>query len=216
MKVFATFHPTSVLAGGYNLEAYIRDDLARFRQKQLRPPNKKLPAPTTTTIGFDTEYDPTGKLLTVGLSDLSRAAAIETTERGWRRIISPIIRGAKRVAGHSVDGDLDYLVRQGLAKEKWLRGIDIRDSLLLARMLDENKGKGGYGLEPLFLAEFSATPWKQPTADLLKKMPDASLWPVALRTERCRLDAWATRMLAEKCYRAVKEQTESVRKERLR
>lgn len=215
MRIYATFHPTSVLEGGFQLEQYIREDLARFGQKQLPAPDKKYPGPRSSSIGFDTEYSPDSRLLTVGLSDLSRARAVETTESGWRKQIAPIIRKAEKVSGHSVDGDLDYLVRLGLAKEKWLRGIDVRDSLLLARMVDENRGKGGYGLEPLMLSAFNFSEWKQPTADLLKKDPDASKWPVELRTERCRLDAWATLLLADHFYEKALAQTKAVRNRRL-
>lgn len=215
MKIYVTFHPTSVLEGGFQLEEYIREDLRRFKLKQLKPPKQALPRSGVKILGWDTEYDPRGQLLTVGLADSSRAGAIETTTHGWRSRIAPTVKRARFICGHSVDGDLDYLVKEKLAKESWLRGIDVRDSLLLARMVDENRGKGGYALESLFLSEFNYAPWKQPTAELLKKDPDASKWPVALRTERCRIDAWATRLLAERYLQRAEEQTRTVRKHRL-
>ena len=40
-------------------------------------------------------------------------------------------------------------------KERWLRGIDVRDRLLLARMVDENRGRGGYDLETLVIDDES-------------------------------------------------------------
>lgn len=216
MRIYATFHPTSVLEGGFNLEEYIRDDLRRFKRKQLRAPNKKLPRVGSKTLGFDTEFGPDGRLLTVGLSDIHCAAAIETTNSAGMRKIRPVIKRAQIVVGHSVDGDLDYLVRLGLAKEDWLRGVNVRDSLLLARMADENKGRGGYGLEALMLSEFATTPWKDETAALLKKTGSAVDWTEKQRTERCRLDAWATLLLASKLYQRVLQQTDEVHNRRLR
>jgi|SRR5215831_871707 len=40
-------------------------------------------------------------------------------------------------------------------KERWLRGIDVRDRLLLARMVDENRGRGGYNVETLVMDDDS-------------------------------------------------------------
>ena len=216
MRIYCTFHPSSVLEGGFHLENYIREDFVRLARKQLRSPSNKLPRAGTRIIGWDTEYSPTGKLLTIGLADTSRAAAIETNTDGWLKRITPIVKRARIIVGHSVEGDLDYLVRLKLAKESWLRGIDVQDSFLLARMVDENRGKGGYALEPLLLSEFNFAPWKHATAELLKKTGDASDWSVAQRTGRCRIDAWATRRLAENYFQRVTEQTKAVWKERLR
>ena len=215
MIIFCTFHPASVLDGGWHLESYIREDFKRFSQKQLRPPIKKLPRASTDVIGFDTEYSPDGSLLTVGLSDTQRACAIELTEHGSRKRIASIVKRAKYLVGHSVDGDLDYLVKLKLAKESWLKGINVKDSFLLARMADENKGRGGYGLEPLLLSHFNFKEWKTETAALLKKTGNAMDWTPAQRTERCRLDSWATLILANKLYPVVLRKGQDVAKVRL-
>lgn len=206
MRIYCTFHPSSVLEGGFHFEQYIRSDFARLKQKQLRAPHKGLPRRGAKLLGFDTEYSPKGDLLTVGVSDGKCSAAIETSDPEWHRACAPIVRSSSILVGHSVDGDLDYLVKNGLAKESWLQGKDVLDSLLLARIYDENRGKGGYGLEALMLSEFNFTSWKGPTAALLKKDPDASKWPVKLRVDRCRLDAWATKLLAEHFREKLREE----------
>jgi hypothetical protein len=186
VKIYVTFHPASVVEGGFH-----------FKHKQLAAPHSRFPRRGTKLLGFDTEYGAKGDLLTVGLADGRSARAIECSDPKWKGACNPIVRSSRILVGHSLAGDIDYLVKHGLAKESWVRGSDQLDSLLLARMVDENRGKGGYGLEPLMLSEFNFGSWKQPTADLLKKDPDASKWPVKLRTARCRIDAWATRILAE-------------------
>lgn len=203
MKCYVTFNPLSVVQGGFHLEQRIVEDFERLRRTALKPPGNKLPV-KVKIIAFDTEYDKDGKLLTVGLSDGINSAALETAEKDWLKKTRKVIRGAKGIVGHSIAGDLDYLVRLGLAKDKWLQGIGIRDSFLLARMSDENRGKGGYGLEALLLSEFNFTPWKADTEALIKKTGNAADWSVEQRTARCRLDAWATRVLAEHFERKLK------------
>ncbi len=196
MKIYCTYHPSSVLAGGYQFESRIVQDFRKFKQRTLKVPSKRLPL-LRTCVGFDTEYDPSNKLLTVGLADREHAQALETTEKDYLKKTRKVIKKAKVLVGHSVAGDLDYLVRLNLAKETWLRGINVKDSFLLARMVDENRGKGAYGLEPLLLSEFNFGSWKSETEKLLKSTGNAADWSPEQRVERCRLDAWATRILAE-------------------
>lgn len=193
-KCYATFHVRSVLEGGFQFEERIIEDLRRFTIKQLQHPRARPPEANTERIGFDTEYDSSGKLLTVGVADTGSAAAFEC---GEFKKATPIIKKAKVLVGHSVAGDLDHLVRLGLARDSWLRGIDIRDSLLLARMHDENGGKGAYGLEALLLSNFNFTQWKAETEKLIKATGNAADWSPEQRVARCRLDAWATVKLAE-------------------
>lgn len=201
-KCYATFHPDTVLAGGFEYEEKIVEDFRRFGKRQLPQPRNQLPAGTGTLIGFDTEYDSSGRLLTIGVADRDCAAAFEGD---IKKAISPTIKKAKVLIGHSVSGDLDYLVRLGLARDSWLRGLDIRDSLLLARMHDENRGKGGYGLEALLLSEFNSSPWKAETEKLIKATGNAADWSPEQRIARCRLDAWATWLLADHFERKLND-----------
>jgi DNA polymerase I-like protein with 3'-5' exonuclease and polymerase domains len=99
------------------------------------------------------------------------------------------------LAGHNVPVDLDQLLKLGLAKDTWIRGENVRDSLLLARMADENRGKGAYKLQPLLMAHANAEPWKDETEELGF---DAEKWPAELRAKRCAIDAWASAVLSEK------------------
>ena len=215
MKAYVTFDPWAILYGGYHLEQRIEEDFKRFSVKQLRAPKQALPDVASKVIGFDTEYSPDGTLLTIGLADRDNAIAIERDKPGFTRDVQRTIRQASSICGHSVEGDLDYLVKLNLAKEEWLRGERIYDSFLLARMYDENRGKGGYSLQAQFLSEFNFVPWKRDTEKLLKETGDASTWTRAQRTTRCRLDAWTTRLLAEHLYARVKAQIDAVQEKRL-
>jgi len=40
-------------------------------------------------------------------------------------------------------------------KDRWLRGIDVHDRLLLARVVDENRGRGGDDVETLVIDDDS-------------------------------------------------------------
>jgi len=196
-KAFGTYHPRAVLLGGFELEDKIIADFARFNKKQLQRARVGLPAPGSKRIGYDTEYLPDGGLLTIGVGTPNEAAAFEVSDKAGIQKAKRVIKHAQTLIGHSVTGDLDQLVKLGLAKETWLKGIEVRDSFLLARMVDENRGKGGYGLEALLLSEFNSTGWKQETEKLLKQTGNAADWSPEQRTSRCRLDAWATAVLAE-------------------
>lgn len=196
-KAYCTFHPSTVVMGGYQFEYRIVEDFVRFTKEQKKAPARGLPARGVKAVGFDTEYSASGELLTVGLGAGAKADALETTEKGWKKKITPIVKKAKVLIGHSVAGDLDYLVKLGLAKNSWLRGTDVRDSLLLARMYDENRGKGSYGLETLLLSEMNFSPWKAETEKLIKATGNAADWSPQQRVDRCRIDAWATAVLAE-------------------
>lgn len=195
MRIYATYHPSAVIEGGFQFEQRILEDLCRFSRPRLKPPVEALPR--SKSIGFDTEYAPDGSLLTVGVADSARSLALEVTEKDWLKRLKPIVKKANVLVGHSVDGDLDHLVKLKLARNDWLAGKNILDSFLLARMSDENRGKGGYGLQPLLLSEFNFSDWKAETEKLLKKNPDARLWTPEQRTARCRMDAWATKVLAD-------------------
>lgn len=196
-RCYVTYHPSAVLEGGYQFEEKILNDFARHTKATKRPPANAAPDGSKPYLGFDTEYDRDSRLLTVGISDGAKAAAFETTETGWKKTLAASVKKAKVLVGHSVAGDLDYLVRLGLAKDDWLAGRHVRDSFLLARMHNENGGKGAYGLETLLLSEFNAAGWKADTEKLIKKTGNAADWSPEQRVARCRLDAWATVVLAK-------------------
>jgi len=98
-----------------------------------------------------------------------------------------------------------------LAKDTWIRGENVRDSLLLARMADENRGKGAYKLQPLLMAHATQNRGRTRRRKLGF---DAEKWPVELRVKRCAIDAWASAVLSEKirprCLPAVQTFTHRV------
>ena len=126
--------------------------------------------------------------------------------------ISNLLTKATWLAGHSLPGDITELVMHRVpVRESWVRGEHILDSLLLARMHDENDLS--YSLENLLLSQVSAEPWKHKTEPYnwvkernengrmsRRHSVDARRWPVSLRKDRCARDAWAARVLVEKLY----------------
>ena len=176
------------------------EDFRRYSRPLLPIPKNDLPrrGEGMTYLGFDTEFTPS-EVLCGAISDGNAATTIEAKKlRAVAGMLSESI-----LVGHNIGVDLDALLKlriPGLqvALETWLQGRRQRDTLLMAKLADENRGKGGYMLESLLLAHYNAADYKAPTEAL---GPDPTLWAVPLRDERCRLDAWATL----KVYEATKE-----------
>ena len=183
--------------------ARFKEDLARFGRKELALPRNAVPTATGKTqyIGFDTEYTPQA-VLCGAVSDGVSAVTVETKQLGkLAKLLS-----ASTIVGHNLPVDLDALIKArvpGLkvALEQWLQGRRQRDTLLFAKLADENRGVGGYTLESLLLAQHNAVDYKAPTEAI---GPDPTQWPIPLRDERCRLDAWAT----IKVFEDVREKAE--------
>lgn len=149
------------------------------------------------SLACDSEYSPDGTLLTLGLATAKQGMA-------WEQpiplgLIKPLLARTTWLLGHSVTGDVDQLVKLGLAKPEWVDGSKTLDSLLLARMVDENFGR--YDLEMLFCFGHDVEPWKYKT-DFYDKT-DATKWPIATRKDRCRMDAWASAVLVEETARQI-------------
>ena len=189
---WATYHPSSVLHGNTHHLAKIREDLGRRWDVGLATP--VIAVPPGSTVAIDTEYSPSGDLLTVSAADGLAAVAWETTDLHWGANIQAVVIDARWLVNHSVAGDVHKLVENGIAvPDSWVDGSKTLDSLLLARMVDENRGD--FELEGLMLGEFPVEPWKYRTT--MHSPTDATLWPVEERIERCRLDAWASFKLAQ-------------------
>src|SRR5690349_4528797 len=104
-KCYVTFHPRSVIDGGFQLEDRIREDLERFRRQALHAPKDEPPkAGNRGMVGFDTEYTPDSTLLTIGVSDGERAQAYEVSDKDYVKKTKAVIRGATTLVGHSVAG----------------------------------------------------------------------------------------------------------------
>lgn len=190
-QAYVTYSPDSLLRGGIHYRPRILEDLQRLKQARIERPTNTLPV-IDTYVSVDTEYAPDKSLLTVGIANTTAAIAVEPNEPEFYETVGSLVETKDNtiLVGHSVSGDVDKLVELGVAKRGWVSGRDTLDSLLLSRMKDENRGKGGYELEGLMCSGRNVEPWKQDT--LLYSKEDATLWPVDLRKERCRLDAWAS------------------------
>lgn len=190
-----TYHPAAVLHGATHLKKRILDDLRALSVAVSEWPKDDLPAGTVVTV--DTEYSPSGELLTVGLADTTRATAFEVPEldtpRAW-------LAAAEYLGGHSVAGDVSQLIAAGLpVREEWARGDKLVDSLLLSRMVDENDLS--YELENQLMAIRPTKPWKARTREISET--NATLWPTDARVERCRLDAWASACISNHFWSGV-------------
>lgn len=198
-KFYCTNKLSAVLTDPHS-KARIVEDLTRLSLPITPHPAKGLPY--GKEIGFDTEYK-NEKVYTLGFADSSRGVAV-APQRATDCYYS-IIKTAILV-GHNLPVDIEALIRcrpKGLrgSLEVWLQGHKQRDTLLEARLSDENRGKYGYKLESLATSLFNTPDWKKATEDI---GVDSSKWPPLLRDERCRLDAWATL----KVYHALQEKVE--------
>jgi len=147
---------------------------------------------------------PRGTSLRSTLSSLQRTLS---SQSAWltpdlRRQLTSVIKRGKLLGGHNIPVDVDQLMKVMTLPEEIFRGDGTRDSLLLARMHDENRGKGSYKLENLLLAEFNTSPWKSPTENLGM---DATKWDAGLRASRCATDAWASAILVDRFSKALSE-----------
>lgn len=185
---YVTSKATSLLSDPHSINR-MREDLARLGMTPLAYPKKEMPSGREKEIGFDTEYGDSG-VYTVGVSDSSHALACVPKKAA--QLLK--LLGHSTVVGHNITVDLEAIIRLRLKfldkpLEQWLRGHRQRDTLLEARLADENRGRHGYKLESLAVSLFNVKDWKGPTETL---GPDSAKWPPALRDDRCRLDAWAT------------------------
>lgn len=187
---FGTYSPAAVLGGGYQFEPRIEEDVNRLTWEQTPYPKD---APIKNGVcAFDSEYAKDKTLLTVGFSDGETAWSLEAADALDATICAA--GGITNLVGHSVSGDVDQLVRLDVAKPTWVTGEDTYDTLLLARMADENRGTGAYSLDNLLLGYCNVAPWKEETEAHGVYAED---WPVEARKERCRLDAWAAAKLLD-------------------
>lgn len=227
---YVTYHPAAVLRGAPHLRSRIVEDLARFGRGELPHPDEAIPS-SPRVLGLDTEFakakaraedspSPSPpRLLTIGVADGRRAWAVdfpsaEDPEAG-RQILADLLSRAEWLAGANIVVDVDQLVVGGYpVREEWVTGEALLDSVLLARMADENDES--YALEDQLLSRYRTEPWKAETEKFnytIVEGPDgrkrrvrdvdATRWPAELRKKRCRLDAWAGWVNALDAWRRV-------------
>lgn len=192
--VYATYAPASVLGGALHNRDRIIEDIRHVSQPVLNWPQDGCPS--GVLLGLDTEFTD-DNVLDIAVADENYATTYPPKDPN----LASVLKDCHRPVCHSLV-DIDSLVRIGLAKEDWVKGLSVRDSLLLARMADENRGKGGYELENLFLSLYNSRPWKHETEAYSKS--DPLKWPTELRQRRCRIDAWAGLMVAKAVWPHVR------------
>lgn len=203
---FITYDPSAILRGGAQYHSRILEDLKAVFEPVLEGPT--LGIPSGNIIAIDTEFAPPPEktLLTLGVANGKTSIALE----GDYGTLSGCLSAAKYLVGHSVgSADLRYLSTLGLLRDEWVTGEHLLDSLLLARMVDENGGKGSYELENLFASFARVKPWKAATVAIDKK--NALLWGADLRMERCRTDAWASYRVASFFHKQLNDKHDLVR-----
>ena len=201
--VFCTYDADSIIDGSFHNRERVKEDFLRVREgglKRLRRPSKKIPS--SSEIGVDTEFMPDGKVVTLAVSDTHGGACSDVSESiATKRLLSRV-SASQVFVGHQVAVDLDSVLR--LAKqhstrikplEGWLQGRNITDTIALARMIDENRPKGGYKLEVLLRSSHRVSEWKDDNES--RDLTNPESWDKSYRVERCRLDAWASSVLAE-------------------
>lgn len=200
--VYGTYSLLEVL-GNSALGPRLKEDLLRCRLHGLpRLESPRSGLPKCNTLGVDSEFLPDGRVVTVSAADRLSAIAYDVTDRAGVSRILRRINGASTLVGHNLPVDLDALARLSREfnapirkMETWLQGKDIADSLLLSRMVDENRGKGAYSLETLLRSGHHAPQWKETDNDIDVTNPLS--WPTDYRVERCRLDGWAPAVLCD-------------------
>ena len=202
-KVYGTYDVEDLLSGSFHYRERISEDILRTQPKgldKLLCPKSSLPE--GPTISVDTEFMPDGRVVTISAASRVSSSCGDVTERDRVTSILGTVGKAQTFVGHSAAVDLDSVLRlskqlQAPIKplEGWLQGKNLLDTLALARMVDENRGKGGYKLETLLRSSYHAPEWKSDDRVTDESNPES--WPTEYRVERCRLDSWASAVLAD-------------------
>jgi uracil-DNA glycosylase family 4 len=186
-KVTVTYHPAATLyKDGKEKRQQILDDLTWMVQFKGYIDGPEKAWPDGPAVSLDLEFDEQSKYVTIGLAWGNKSESSEDPIDVFEDRVKD-----KFVAGHNVHDDIAIATANGLAiQQGWITGEKVLDSMMLARLYDENLNS--YGLEDLAVSMLNVKPWKKPTEDIGVK---ALEWPQDLRMERCRLDAWASAKL---------------------
>ena len=207
--VYGTYGLNEVTNGGWSNLTRIKEDLLRAVGKLpvLHGPSSGVNG--SAALALDTEYMSDGRVVTISTADCVSADCADVTERAEVDRIYAKLFGASLLQGHSISNDLDALVRRAATTRvssavqaklnRWIQGYDVEDSLIMARMHDETRVKGGYKLETLLRSSFEAPEWKED--DEVEDLSNPLSWPTDYRIERCAYDAWASAVLCDH-YRA--------------
>jgi DNA polymerase I-like protein with 3'-5' exonuclease and polymerase domains len=200
--VYGTYDPEAVIDGAFSNSPRIEEDFRRTIGKLERLLEPARGISVATSVGVDTEFMPDGRVVTLSASTRSDGDVADVSDRAKCARLLYTIDGSSTFIGHQVSVDIDSVLRlvrefeQRSSKlETWLQGKNILDTLALARMVDENRPKGGYKLEVLLRSNHRVSGWKHD--DSPRDLSNPESWEKEYRVERCRLDAWAAAVLGE-------------------
>lgn len=203
--LYGTYDPDTIIDGAFFNGPRLEEDFRRTLDgtgglERLLEPARRLPA--SSTVGVDTEFMPDGRVVTISAADRVSSACSDVCERSKADRLLSRIGKASVFVGHQVSVDLDSILRltrewklRNTKLETWLQGKNILDTLALARMVDENRPKGGYKLETLLRSNHRVSGWKDDNES--RDLANPESWEKEYRVERCRLDAWASTILDE-------------------
>ncbi len=199
IKVAFTYHPAATFyQKGQEILGRIREDLkwiAGF-SGYVDGPSNETPD-TTKAVALDAEWSDAFKLLTVSKAWQNKSLVTESEDE-WTNWFADFIRSPSPIlVGHSILGDLRVLRANGVPlPSTWISGEMLLDSVMLARLWNENLG--AYDLESLSSSLCAVAPWKRKSESTgVKKHTDFSLLSPEVRMERCRLDSWASGLLVQ-------------------
>jgi len=182
-----------------SLRERISEDLQRPLQETISPPIPALlcePGRLKLAV-VDTEYAPDETVLDVAVATPTESYS-EARGSGFPQV-SHYLDQAEWLGGYSVAGDVVKLVQAGITlKDKWVRGDNTLDALLLARLHNENDVS--YKIEDQLKNWATFEGWKKDTIEYSET--DATQWPTDLRSVRCANDAWAAAYLLKKLWMA--------------
>lgn len=201
--VYGTYDPQGIIDGAYFNRPRLKEDVLRCKVgglPRLSVPHSSLSR--STTLGVDSEFCTDGLVVTLSAASAMEGTSADSSNTTKSDALLRRIGQGRVLQGHSTSVDVDSVLR--LARERnvplksieaWVQGRQLQDSLLLSRMTDETRGKGGYKLENLLRSSFHTPLWKDTDEDL--DLSDPTTWPTDYRLERCRMDAWASSVLCE-------------------
>lgn len=214
-RVYCTYSPGSVLEAEEKGEFFrnaILADFARLTWPHLDPPIPDTAiGPYGNVVAVDTEWAPDLHVLTTSYVSgaLARVDDIDDKKQMgfapfWKDITHSLVllKDAKYLAGYSMSGDVDALVRTHqlppALKERCVDGRGNLDALLLIRLCDENQLS--YKLQDQLLANFNVDAWKDETEGLFGEDDEFDMRkvPPELRKTRCLRDTWGADLLARK------------------
>ena len=187
-----TYHPSQQLThNSIQKGKRLALDIKKLKWNKLTLP-EEAESVVRPVVGVDTEFD-SDKVWTISVGDDTKQATFDIEDNTFEKFSSINLA---TIVGHNLPCELDSLVRVGMVQERWLKGRDCLDSMILMNIYNENLPmKDHLGLEASLCRMYRAPNWKAETEVLDESDPGS--WGVEKRRRRCGYDAWATYKLYE-------------------